>query len=62
MRRLAPFLALAALALSACQKDFDDQYAETQKQLKADAERLDKEMAAEAKKEPGTVRNSPAPK
>lgn len=41
------------LLVSGCQKDFDDRYAETEKQLKADAGRLDREMAAEAKKEPG---------
>jgi hypothetical protein len=47
------FLALL-LMLAACgEKDFDEQYAETEKQLKADAARLDREMAAEAKKEPG---------
>ncbi len=46
--------ALILLALSACgEKDFDQQYAETEKQLKADAARLDREMAAEAKREPG---------
>jgi len=48
----APLL-LMALLLSGCQKDFDEQYTETEKRLKADAERLDREMVAEAKKEPG---------
>ncbi len=51
MRRLT--LALLLLLLSGCEKDFGDQYAETEKQLKADAKRLDREMAVEAKKEPG---------
>ena len=46
------------LMLSACsEKGFDDQYAETEKQLKADAARLDREMATEAKKEPGETDN-----
>jgi hypothetical protein len=49
-------LLLLFLSLGGCQKDFDDQYAETEKQLKADAERLDKEMANEAVKEPGDVK------
>ena len=40
-------------ALAACAPSFDEQYADTEKQLKADAERLDREMAAEAAKEPG---------
>ena len=44
---------LPLLLLSACEQKFDDQYAETEKQLKADAARLDREMADEAKKEPG---------
>ena len=46
--------ALILLALSSCgDKDFDQQYAETEKQLKAEAARLDREMAVEANKEPG---------
>jgi hypothetical protein len=49
--RLALILLLFFLA--GCQKDFDQQYAETEKRLKADADRLDKEMATEAMKEPG---------
>jgi hypothetical protein len=51
MRVLALFLMLAACG----EKDFDEQYAETEKQLKADAARLDRQMAEEAKKEPGEV-------
>ena len=47
-------LVLLFLMLTACgEKDFDQQYAETEKQLKADAARLDRELAEEAKKEPG---------
>ncbi len=49
---------LSMLLLAACERDFDTQYAETEKQLKADAERLDREMAAEAKKEPGEADKS----
>ena len=42
------------LLLAGCgEKDFDQQYAETEKQLKADAAEIDAEMAKEAKKEPG---------
>jgi hypothetical protein len=49
-------LILLLIALAGCEKNFDEQYAETEKRLKADAERLDKEMAEEAKKEPGQGR------
>lgn len=41
------------LLLGGCQKSFDDQYAETEKQVKAAEARLDAEMAKEAVKEPG---------
>lgn len=42
------------LLLAGCgEKDFDKQYAETEKQLKADAAKIDADMAKEAKKEPG---------
>jgi hypothetical protein len=48
---------LILLVLSACgEKDFDQQYAETEKQLKADAARIDREMAAQAKQEPGEAK------
>ncbi|MEP7349890.1 MAG: hypothetical protein ABI668_08075 [Sphingorhabdus sp.] len=50
------FALLLVLFLAACEKDFDTQYAETEKQLKADAARLDREMAEEAKKEPGETK------
>ena len=47
-------LVLLFLMLAACgEKDFDQQYAETEKQLKRDADRLDRQMAEEVKKEPG---------
>ena len=46
------------LLLSGCQKDFDDQYAETEKKVKAAEARLDAEMAKEAAKEPGEGRNN----
>ena len=47
-------LVLLFLMLAACgEKDFDQQYAETEKQLTRDAARLDRQMAEEAKKEPG---------
>lgn len=49
--RPIPFLLIFALV--ACAPSFDEQYADTEKQLKADAEQLDREMAAEAAKEPG---------
>ncbi|MGL5836944.1 MAG: hypothetical protein ACRCY3_00410 [Sphingorhabdus sp.] len=48
--------ALLLIFLGGCQKDFESQYAETEKRLKADAARLDKEMAKEASKEPGERR------
>lgn len=47
------YLALLLMLVACGEKDFDEQYADTEKQLKADAARLDREMAAEAKKEPG---------
>jgi hypothetical protein len=41
------------LLLGGCQKDFDAQYAETEKKVKAAEARLDAQMAKEAAKEPG---------
>jgi hypothetical protein len=41
------------LFLGGCQKDFDTQYAETEKKVKAAEVKLDAEMAKEAAKEPG---------
>jgi Tfp pilus assembly protein PilP len=49
MRALLPLL----LLLSGCQKNFDDQYAETEKKVKAAEMKLDAQMAEEAAKEPG---------
>lgn len=47
-------LVLLLLLLCGCgEKDFDQQYAETEKKLKAESAKLDIEMAKEAKKEPG---------
>lgn len=48
--------ALVLISLSACQKDFDDQYAATEKRLKARAEKLDKDMSKEAAKEAGAAK------
>lgn len=53
MRAALPLL----LLLGACQQSFDDQYAETEKKLKAAEAKLDAEMAKEAAKEPGEARN-----
>jgi hypothetical protein len=44
---------LLLVLLGGCQKDFDTQYAETEKKVKAAEARLDAEMAKEATKEPG---------
>ena len=42
------------LLLAGCgEKDFDQQYVKTEKQLKAEAAKIDADMAKEAKKEPG---------
>jgi hypothetical protein len=43
---------LPLLLLGACQQDFDSQYAETEKKVKAAEEKIDAEMAEEAKREP----------
>ncbi len=54
MRRAA-ILLLALLTLSACnrEQDFDKQYAETEKQLQAEAKRLDKDLERAKAAEPG---------
>jgi hypothetical protein len=44
---------LLLLFLGGCQKDFDDQYAETERKVKAAEVRLDAEMAKQAAQEPG---------
>lgn len=46
------------LLLGGCQKNFDDQYAETEKKVRAAEEKLDAEMAKEAAKEPGEGSNN----
>lgn len=46
------------LLLGGCQKDFDEQYAETEKKVKAAEMKLDAEMAKEAAKEPGEGSNN----
>lgn len=40
--------------VAACQQDFDSQYAETEKKVKAVEAKIDAEMAKEAKREPRT--------
>jgi hypothetical protein len=55
MRRVA-FILL--LILAGCQKDFDSQYAETERKVKAAEAKIDAEMAEEAKREPGDVSKS----
>jgi hypothetical protein len=55
MRRVA-FILL--LILAGCQKDFDSQYAETERKVKAAEAKIDAEMAKEAKRESGDVSKS----
>lgn len=43
---------LFLLLLGACQKDFDSQYAETEKKVKAAEAKIDAARAKEAKREP----------
>jgi hypothetical protein len=40
------------LLLSACQQDFDSQYAETEKRVRAAEAKIDAEMAEQANQEP----------
>lgn len=44
---------IVLLMLGGCQQDFDTQYTETEKKVKAAEAKLDAEMAKEAAKEPG---------
>lgn len=44
---------LLLLTVAGCQQDFDSQYAETEKKVKAVEAKIDAEMAKEAKREPG---------
>lgn len=46
------------LLLGGCQKNFDDQYAETEKKVKAAEAKLDAEMAKAAAKEAGEAQNN----
>lgn len=55
--RGAVFFACFVL-LTGCQKDFDAQYAETERKVKATEAKIDAEMAKEAKREPGEIGNS----
>lgn len=54
--RLAAFILM--LMLAGCQKDFDSQYAETERKVKAAEAKIDAEMAMEAKREPGEISKS----
>ena len=55
MRRIVRLLPVmsALLSLVACQQDFDSEYAEAEKKVKAAEAKIDAEMANEAKREPG---------
>ncbi|HQS12537.1 MAG TPA: hypothetical protein PLJ45_06465 [Sphingorhabdus sp.] len=46
------------LTLAGCQKDFDSQYAETERRVKAAEAKIDAEMAKETNREPGEVSKS----
>lgn len=52
MRVMSQLLLL--VLLGGCEQSFDDRYKDTEQQLKADAEKLDKDMADATAKEPGT--------
>ena len=54
MRRFLCLLSLTVTSLLAagCQQDFDAQYAETERKVKAAEAKIDAEMAKEAKCEP----------
>ena len=54
MRHLLPLLTLAiSSTLSAgCQQDFNTQYVETERRVKATEAKIDAEMAKEAQREP----------
>ena len=57
MRRFLCLLSLTVTSLLAagCQQDFDAQYAETERKVKAAEAKIDAEMAKEAKRE--TIEN-----
>ncbi|NJS13833.1 MAG: hypothetical protein HC788_03425 [Sphingopyxis sp.] len=48
----AAIILVTMIILAGCQQNFDDQYDEVEAQLKADAERLDQDMAKETAREP----------
>ena len=60
MRRFLCVLAvtISSLLAAGCQQDFDTQYAETERKVKAAEAKIDIEMAKEAKREPGENGNS----
>jgi len=60
MRRFLCLLTLTASSLLAagCQQDFNTQYAETERKVKAAEAKIDAEMAKEAQREPGETGNS----
>lgn len=51
-------LMLPLLLIAGCQQDFDSQYAETERKVKATEAKIDADMAKEAKREPGENVNS----
>ena len=58
-RSFLPLILLSPLLLlGGCEQDFDDQYAETERKVKAAEAKIDKDMAKEAKREPGAVGKS----
>ena len=60
MRRLLCVLTvtISSLLAAGCQQDFNTQYAETARKVKAAETKIDREMAKEAKREPGENANS----
>jgi hypothetical protein len=60
MRRFISLLSLTVSSLLAagCQQDFNTQYAETERKVKAAEEKIDAEMLKETKREPGEKANS----
>ncbi|WP_397603910.1 hypothetical protein [Sphingorhabdus sp.] len=51
-------LTLSSLLAAGCQQDFNTQYAETERKVKAAEAKIDAEMAKEARREPGENGNS----
>ena len=54
MRSLLPLLTLviSSLLAAGCQQDFDSQYAETERKVRATEAKIDSEMAKEAERQP----------